>query len=76
MIKGRYVAQVTIDFHIAPSPDLLDSSVVIGYIKGNELRDEIKKIIESELLLPEEGTVNVYTQFADAYEAKEEHHAT
>lgn len=66
MIKGRYVATVTIDFHV---PDELEAKFHMNEAKNvliNEYAAEMKMIIEDRCDLRYQS-VDVQRQYADLY---------
>ena len=71
--KGRYVAQIVIDFDILkregtrmPPFEEIKKKMIDG-----ELTDAIKDVVVGEVI-DDYGTVTVTQQYADMYEAKEE----
>lgn len=70
MIKGKYVATVTIDFNINEAePSLKPFDEIRDEIR-HDLTPDIQKMLEEEF--GEYGKVAVSQLYADAYQVKEE----
>ena len=71
--KGRYVAQIVIDFDILEQKGarMLPFEAIKKKTIGGELTNAIKDVIVGEII-DDCGTVTVTQQYADMYEIKEE----
>ena len=69
--KGRYVAQIVIDFDILEQKGMLPFEEIKKKTIDGELTDAIKDVVVGEII-DDCGTVTVTQQYADMYEVKEE----
>lgn len=69
--KGRYVAQIVIDFDILEQKGMLPFEEIKKKTMDGELTDAIKDVVVGEVI-DDCGTVTVTQQYADMYEVKEE----
>ena len=70
--KGRYVAQIVIDFDILKKGTrMLPFEEIKKKTIDGELTDAIKDVVVGEII-DDCGTVTVTQQYADMYEVKEE----
>jgi hypothetical protein len=71
--KGRYVAQIVIDFDILEQKGIgmLPFEEIKKKTIDGELTDAIKDVVVGEVI-DDYGTVTVTQQYADMYEVKEE----
>lgn len=69
--KGRYVAQIVIDFDILKQKGMLPFEEIKKKTIDGELTDAIKDVVVGEVI-DDCGTVTVTQQYADMYEVKEE----
>lgn len=71
--KGRYVAQIVIDFDILEQKGagMLPFEEIKKKATDGELTDAIRDVIVGEVI-DDFGTVTVTQQYADMYEAEEE----
>ena len=69
--KGRYVAQIVIDFDILEQKGMLPFEEIKKKTIDGELTDAIKDVVVGEVI-DDCGTVTVTQQYADMYEGKEE----
>lgn len=69
--KGRYVAQIVIDFDILEQKGMLPFEEIKKKTIDGELTDAIKDVVAGEVI-DDYGTVTVTQQYADMYEVKEE----
>lgn len=69
--KGRYVAQIVIDFDILKQKGMLPFEEIKKKTIDGELTDAIKDVVVGEII-DDCGTVTVTQQYADMYEVKEE----
>lgn len=69
--KGRYVAQIVIDFDILERKGVLPFEEIKKKTIDGELTDAIKDVVVGEII-DDCGTVTVTQQYADMYEVKEE----
>ena len=69
--KGRYVAQIVIDFDILERKGMLPFEEIKKKTIDGELTDAIKDVVVGEII-GDCGTVTVTQQYADMYEVKEE----
>lgn len=70
-IKGRYVAQIELNFEFDESEKGLLPFERIRERVVNELTPYLKEIITNEICSPNEGTVNVTQMYADVWKAEE-----
>ena len=63
-IKGRYVAQITIDFDIKREPGMLTINEMVEKIKSGEFANAIREEIEDI----SEGVVTITELYRDLYE--------
>ena len=68
--KGRYVAQIEIDFDIEKNEGMLTFEEIKKKTVGGELTDAISDVIVGEVI-DGYGTVTVTQQYADMYEVEE-----
>ena len=69
--KGRYVAQIVIDFDILEQKGMLPFEELKKKTIDGELTDAIKDVVVGEVI-DDCGTVTVTQQYADMYEVKDE----
>ena len=69
--KGRYVAQIMIDFDIEKREGVLPFDVVKKKVTDGELTDAIRDVVVDEYI-DDSGTVTVTQQYADLYEVEDE----
>ena len=70
--KGRYVAQIVIDFDILKKGTrMLSFEEIKKKTIDGELTDAIKDVVVGEII-DDCGTVTVTQQYADMYEVKDE----
>lgn len=69
--KGRYVAQIVIDFDMEKKERMLPFEEIKKRTVNGELTDMIKDVVTGELV-DDYGTVSVTQQYADMYEVEEE----
>jgi hypothetical protein len=69
--KGRYVAQIVIDFDILERKGVLPFEEIKKKTIDGELTDAIKDVVVGEII-DDCGTVTVTQQYADMYEVEEE----
>ena len=71
--KGRYVAQIVIDFDILEQKGagMLPFEEIKKKTIDGELTDAIKDVVTGEII-DDYGTVTVTQQYADLYKVKEE----
>ena len=70
--KGRYVAQIEIDFDFKRTEEMLPLEEIKEKTFGGWLTDEIKDVIEGEIMDNRYGKTTVTQQYADMYEVEEE----
>lgn len=71
-IKGRYVAQVIIDIDIdANQKGILPYEIIRDKI-NNDLDSNLKDMIQEELFLKGEGTVEVDKQYCNVYQVPDD----
>jgi hypothetical protein len=68
--KGRYVAQIVIDFDILEQKGMLPFEEIKKKTIDGELTDAIKDVVVGEII-DDCGTVTVTQQYADMYEVEE-----
>lgn len=68
--KGRYVAQIVIDFDILEQKGMLPFEEIKKKTIDVELTDAIKDVVGE--IIDDCGTVTVTQQYADMYEVKDE----
>ena len=68
MIKGRYVAQIVIDFDIKETGDIKPFEEIKECVVGGELTEEIRKLIHKEVMDESLGKLDVVQTYADLYE--------
>ena len=68
--KGRYVAQIVIDFDILKQKGMLSFEEIKKKTIDGELTDAIKDVVVGEII-DDCGTVTVTQQYADMYEVEE-----
>ena len=69
--KGRYVAQIVIDFDILKQKGMLPFEEIKKKTIDGELTDAIKDVVVGEII-DDCGTVTVTQQYADMYKVEEE----
>lgn len=69
--KGRYVAQIVIEFDYEKEEGMLPFEEIKKKTVGGELADSIKDVVCGEIV-DNYGTVTVMKQYADMYEVAEE----
>ena len=69
-IKGRYVAQIVIEFDCEKEEGMLPSEEIKKRVVDGELTDTIKDVVYGEII-DDYGTVTVTQQYADMYEVEE-----
>ena len=69
--KGRYVAQIVIDFDILEQKGMLPFEEIKKKTIDGELTDAIKDVVVGEVI-DDYGTVTVTQQYADMYKVEEE----
>jgi hypothetical protein len=67
--KGKYVAQIVIDFDIEKSERMLPFEEIKKKTVGGELTDDIRDVIREEII-DDYGTITVTQQYADMYEVE------
>lgn len=67
--KGKYVAQIEIDFDIEKSERMLPFEEIKKKTVGGELTDDIRDVIRDEII-DDYGTITVTQQYADMYEVE------
>ncbi len=67
--KGRYVAQIVIDFDIEKEEGMLPFEEIKKRTIDGELTDLIKDVVVGEVI-DDYGTVTVTQQYADMYEVE------
>ena len=68
-IKGRYVAQVVIEFDVPRDDDTYPLEEVRNSICGGELTEAIKRVLSGGIA---EVTTTVNQQYADVYEVDDD----
>lgn len=72
-IVGRYVCQVEMDISVDGNTDgLLPFEEIHEKFTGDELTNAMRKIISSEFLGGNEGTVTVTKMYGDVYKVEDE----
>ena len=69
--KGRFVAQIVIDFDMEKEEVMLPFEEIKKKAIDGELTDAIKDVVVDEVI-DDYGTVTVTQQYADMYEVEEE----
>ena len=69
--KGRYVAQIVIDFDIGKQEGMLPIDVIKKKAMDGELTDAIRGVVADEVI-DDFGTVAVTQQYADLYEVEDD----
>lgn len=67
--KGKYVAQIVIDFDIEKTERMLPFEEIKKKTVGGELTDDIRDVIRDEII-DDYGTITVTQQYADMYEVE------
>ena len=67
--KGRYVAQIVIDFDMEKEEGMLPFEEIKKRTVDGELTDAIKDVVVGEVI-DDYGTVTVTQQYADMYEVE------
>ena len=67
--KGRYVAQIVIDFDMEKEEGMLPFEEIKKRTVDGELTDAIKDVVVGEII-DDYGTVTVTQQYADMYEVE------
>lgn len=70
-IKGRYVAQIVIDFDNKQQEGMLPFGEIKKKTVDGELTDAIRCIVISEII-GDSGAVTVTQQYADVYEVEDD----
>ena len=70
MIKGRYVATVEVDIHVADSDGVRPFEEIKEDMVGGPLTDALQKEIEA--IFGDDADVTVTQQYADVYEVENE----
>ena len=68
--KGRYVAQIELDFDVLKQEGMLPFEELKKRITGGELTNVIKEVIVDEIF-GDYGTVTITQQYANIYEVEE-----